>query len=126
MTGCLTPLRGGWSEEYLLILRRDVLPGGRVGRFQGDVNVILAGEEQRHLWNRVPHGKMGDERFDNGPTNVGRGGQWALASQDVFLRPNLVQNDFVDTVGVARAGRMNVDQQKVNPAIESGNRLVQE
>src|SRR5581483_418353 len=97
----------GGTLENLLILRRNILPGGHVSCFQWHTDEVFPREEQRHFRNRFSHGEMIDERIDEISTaGVGYGGQGSLAAQFVFLCPNLAQQSSVNAVGIAGTGRV--------------------
>ena len=73
-----------------MVLRRNIIPGGHVGRFQRDADVVFAGEEQRHLRNRVADGEVFDEGLDDRTADVGRDRETSLAAQDIVFGADLI------------------------------------
>ena len=100
-----------------MVLRRDILPGRHVGRFQRDANVILPGKEQRHLGNRFPDREV----CHKGMYDRWKNTRMANVVVDPKQHPEAILGDFIqsrrDQVTVTTKFGIRPSQALVLPAL---------
>ena len=99
-------------------------PCRKIGRLQrcDDIGVVI--DENRHVREPISHGNRLDVRLLGHARRVGRDRERLVRRQLKRLLPNFIPDVLVYSLGIARAGREEVDHQDVNALGEEVMRLL--